>query len=86
MLEGIHALALDRISLAVPAWDAPLEHLHVPIAPTVQKFVGQTGQVCGARSVKDHGPLSGDLPVALGQLSQREVHRAFDMRDFELLA
>jgi hypothetical protein len=51
-----------RIPELHPTGNALIEHSEIAISLCGKLFVGQTGQLVGARSVEDHQPVTRDLP------------------------
>ena len=50
--------SLHGVALLVPADDPFVEHFHIAVTIFVEDAIGQTGQVMGARSIEDDGPVA----------------------------
>jgi hypothetical protein len=69
---GLLGACLDGVAVLFPARNTFLEHLHVPVAKTVEILIGQTGQMVWAGSIEHHRPVARHIRESLRQLAQRQ--------------
>ena len=69
------------VALLDPARDPFIEHSEIAIPFDIKLFVGQTGQLVGARSVEDDDPLAGDVPGPDIDIINGNRQRSFNMPD-----